>query len=64
MFRKMTLSPRFLSVTSYNNQIGQIQNTLPMIHTEDLDVLFVKFNFEIKNNVNSPIVNGIFQYGL
>ena len=26
-FRTLTLSPRFLSVTSYNNQIGQIQNT-------------------------------------
>ena len=26
-FRTVTLSPRFLTVTSYNNQIRQTQNT-------------------------------------
>ena len=30
----VTLSPRFISVTSYNNQIGQIQNNISMKHAE------------------------------
>ena len=34
-FRTVTLSPRFLTVTSYNNQIRQFQYTLLTNHPEN-----------------------------
>ena len=48
-FRTVTLSPRFLSVTSYNNQIGQIQIYIYHSYISH-HVHHVKFHFERNNN--------------